>query len=43
MIWEGSSEELDKWFDRVFSRKSAHNNPNDPGLIMEIDKKLVEG
>ena len=41
MIWEGSSEEIEDWFDKVFDRKKA--NPNDPGLIMEIDKKLIEG
>jgi len=43
MIWEGSPEELERWFDRVFDRKNKYNNPTDPGLIMEIDKKLIEG
>jgi len=43
MIWEGSSEELEGWFDRVFDRKNKHNAPTDLGLIMEIDKKLIEG
>jgi len=43
MIWEGSPEELETWFDRVFDRKTTTINPNDPGLIMEIDKKLIEG
>jgi len=41
MIWEGTSEEIEDWFDKVFDRKKS--NPNDPGLVMEINKKLVEG
>ena len=41
-IWDNSVE-LETWFDRVFNRKTALNNPTDPGLIMEIDKKLIEG
>jgi len=43
MIWEGSSDELEDWFDKVFDRKATRNSPTDPGLIMEFDKKLVEG
>lgn len=42
MIWEGSSKEIDEWFDKVFDRKNK-NKPNYPGLIMEIDKSLIEG
>lgn len=43
MIWEGSSDEIDEWFDKVFNRENKHGNPSDPGLIMEFDKKLIEG
>ena len=41
-MWEGTSEELEDWLDKVFNRKSK-NSPVDPGIIMEIDKKLLEG
>lgn len=43
MIWEGKPEELEEWFDKVFDRKKKNNSPNDPGLIMEIDERLIEG
>ena len=43
MIWEGSAEELENWFDKVFDRKNKYDTPTDLGLIMEIDKKLIEG
>ena len=42
MMWEGTSEELEDWFDKIYNKKTK-NNPASPGLIMEIDKKLVEG
>lgn len=43
MMWEGTSEELEDWFDKVFSRNKKKGSPRDPGLIMEIDSKLIEG
>lgn len=43
MIWDGTSKEIEEWLDKVFDKKKTKGNPNDPGLIMEIDKRLIEG
>ena len=42
LAWEGTSEELEEWFDKIFNTKKK-GSPSDPGLIMEIDKNLIEG
>ena len=42
MIWEGTPEELEGWFDKIYNTKSKDSSTN-IGLTMEIDKKLIEG
>lgn len=44
MIWDGTSEEVEDWFDDIFKRdrSSKSRNRND-GLVLELDKRLIEG
>ena len=43
MIWDGTSEEVEDWFDNVFKRnKDSKSRGRNEGLVMELDKRLIE-
>lgn len=44
MIWEGTSEEIEEWLDKVFDRKNRKKNKSyHDGIIMDIDESKIEG
>ena len=39
LIWYGSSDDIDKWFDKVFKRKGK---PEQDEFILSIDPREIE-